>query len=327
MKESYGRFVVRKPGAPEVLEWIQEPLREIAANEVRIQNEAVGVDFIDTMIRSGQVPATLPTGIGYAGVGIVKATGADASGFANGDRVAYMYFVPGSYAEQRYVPVDRVFKLPNQSMAPDVAAGALFRGLTAWYLATRLHQFKPGDTALVHAAAGGVGLLLVQWLLSLGVQVVGTVATPEKAEILRQYGCKHAVVLPSEDFVAKVKEVSGDAGAAVVYDSVGEATFAGSLDSARKFGLIVSFGWPSGDPDLSLMTLRAKGSLFITRPTVTHYTGDSADFLEGARALFDLVGKGTLRVRVDDAYPLAKAAQAHSDIAARKTTGSVVLVA
>ena len=316
---------MRQPGPPEAMEWIQEPLREPEPNEVRIRNEAIGVDFIDTMIRSGDLPSTLPTGIGFAGCGVIEAVGSSVAGLARGDRVSYMYFVPGSYAEQRYVPADRVFKLPDQSMAPEVAAGALFRGLTAWYLATQLRVLNAGDTALVHAAAGGVGLLLVQWLLSLGVQVVGTVSTPEKAEVLKQFGCKHPVVIPSEDFIAKVKEVSGGLGAAVVYDSVGASTFAGSLDSARKFGLVVSFGWPSGDPEVSLMSLRAKGSLFITRPTVTHYTAEAADFQAGAKALFKMVEDGTLRIRVDDIYPLTEAPRAHIDLAAGKTTGSVVL--
>lgn len=327
MNKSYGKFVVNRVGAPDVLEWAQDEVREPTAKEVRIRNEAVGVDFIDTMIRSGQLAAQLPTGIGFAAVGIVEDFGNDVQDLAKGDRVAYMYFVGGSYAEQRYVPADRVFKLPDQSLSPVIAAGALFRGLTAWYLSTQLKELKPGDTALVHAAAGGVGLILVQWLSLLGVKVVGTVDNKEKIATLTEYGCPHPVVLSEQDFVAKVKEVSDGKGAAVVYESIGAATMERSLDSARRFGLIVSYGWPSGDTEIPLMTLRNKGSLFITRPTVTHYTAEASDFQRGASELFRLVKEGKLRIHVEHTYTLADAAKAHADIAAGKTVGSVVLMA
>lgn len=327
MKDTYGRFVVNQVGGPEVLEWVQDELREPAANEVRVRNEAIGVDFIDSMIRSGQLPAQLPTGVGFAAVGIIEELGSEIRGLTKGDRVAYMYFVGGSYAEQRYVPFDRVFKLPDQALSPVIAAGALFRGLTAWYLATELRQFQAGDTALVHAAAGGVGLILVQWLALLGVKVVGTVAENAKVPTLVEYGCDVPVVLSEEDFVSKVKEVSGGKGATVVYESIGAETFEKSLDAARRFGLIVSYGWPSGDPDISLMTLRNKGSLFITRPTVTHYTAETADFQRGASELFRLIKDGKLRIHAEHTYRLRDAAKAHADMTAGRTVGSVVLVA
>lgn len=326
MSSTYGRYVVDQQGPPEVMRWSQEPVRHAGADEIRVRHEAVGVDFIDTQIRGGQMPATLPTGLGFAGVGIAEEVGANVRHVKKGDRVAYLYFVAGSYAEERVVPAERVVSLPDQSLAPELAAGALFRGLTAWYLTHRLREIKRGDVVLVHAAAGGVGLILTQWLQHLGATVVGTVGTREKAEALREFGCPHAVVIPAEDFVAKVREVSGGQGAAIVYESIGKATFEGSLDSARRFGLIVSFGWPSGDPDISLMTLRAKGSLMITRPTVTHYTAEAEDFRAGAQALFGLVQQGHLRIKVGNTYAMRDAATAHADLVARRTLGSVVLV-
>ncbi|WP_454743567.1 quinone oxidoreductase family protein [Cupriavidus necator] len=327
MSQTYGRIVVEATGAPEVMKWVEEPVPQPGPSEIRVRNEAIGVDYIDTQIRAGQLPATLPTGLGFAGVGTVESVGNEVSHVSPGDRVAYMYFSPGSYAEQRVVPADRVVKLPDQSIPADIAAGALFRGLTAWYLANRLRPIGKGDVALVHAAAGGVGLILTQWLAHLGVIVVGTVDSEEKVAALREYGCPHPVLMPQEDFVAKVKEVSGGRGAAIVYESIGVATFDRSLDCARRFGLVASYGWPSGDPgEVSLMTLRTKGSLFVTRPTVTQYTAEAEDFQAGAAALFKLVKDGTIRIKVGNSYPLREAAKAHTDIVAGRTLGSVVLI-
>ena len=321
-----GRYIVEHPGAPDAMRWVQEPVRPPGRGEIRVRHEAIGVDFIDTQIRAGQLPAALPTGLGFAAVGVAEALGPDVTHVRRGERVAYIHFVAGSYAQERVVPADRVIALPDQALAPELAAGALFRGLTAWYLSTRLREVKKGDVALVHAAAGGVGLLLTQWLQHLGATVVGTVGSVDKAQVLCDYGCAHPVVIPAEDFVARVKEVSAGRGADVVYDCIGKDTFAGSLDSARRFGLVVSFGWPSGDPDLSLMTLRNKGSLFVTRPTVSHYTAEAADFRTGALALFRLVREGVLRIKVGNSYPLREAARAHADLAAGRTVGSVVLL-
>lgn len=327
MSETYGRIVVEKTGDPEVMQWVQEPVQHAGPNEVRVRHEAIGVDYIDTQIRGGLLPATLPTGLGFAGVGIAEEVGDGVNHVKRGDRVAYMYFVAGSYGEERVVPADRVVRLPDQTLAPDIAAGALFRGLTAWYLANRLRPIGKGDTALVHAAAGGVGLILTQWLAHLGATVVGTVDTEEKAAALRDFGCAHPVIIPAEDFVAKVKEVTGGRGAAIVYEAIGIATFERSLDCARRFGLIASYGWASGDPgSVSLMTLRNKGSLFITRPTVTQYTAEAEDFQAGAAALFGLIKQGTLRIKVGNSYPLREAARAHADLVAGKTLGSVVLL-
>ncbi len=327
MSETFGHIVVEKTGGPEVMQWVTSPVVSPAAGEVRIRHEAIGVDYIDTQIRSGLLPANLPTGLGFAGVGIAQDIGVGVEHLKKGDRVAYMYFTAGSYAQERIVPAERVIRLPDQSLSPELAAGALFRGLTAWYLSTRLRPIGRGDVALVHAAAGGVGLILVQWLKHLGVTVVGTVDSEEKAQALRKFGCPHQVILPHGDFVAKVKEVSSGKGAAIVYDAIGVETFARSLDCARRFGLVASYGWPSGDPgNVSLMDLRAKGSLFVTRPTVTQYTAESEDFREGAAALFALVKSGVLRIKVGNSYPLRDAARAHADIVAGRTLGSVVLI-
>lgn len=323
----YGRIVVEATGAPEVMRWVEEESHAPAPGEVRVRHEAIGVDYIDTQIRAGLLPASLPTGLGFAAAGTAVAVGAGVDHIAVGDRVAYIYFTAGSYSEERIVPAERVIVLPDQTLAADLAAGALFRGLTAWYLATRLRPIGQGDTALVHAAAGGVGLILSQWLKHLGVTVIGTVDTEEKAAVAREYGCQHTVVLSREDFVAKVKAVSGGVGAAIVYESIGQETWERSLDCARRFGLVASYGWPSGDPgDVSLMTLRAKGSLFVTRPTVTQYTADAADFRMGAAALFQRIKDGAIRIKVGNSYPLREAHRAHADIVAGRTVGSVVLI-
>ncbi|MFG1442751.1 quinone oxidoreductase [Xanthobacter agilis] len=323
---TYKRMIVEKTGAPEAMHLVDVPVVSPGLGEVRIRHEAIGVDFIDTQIRGGLLPATLPTGLGFAGVGIAVEVGPGVDHVNVGERVAYMYFVAGSYAEERIVPADRVVVLPDQTMAPDLAAGALFRGLTAWYLATRLRRTEPGDVVLVHAAAGGVGLILVQWLAHLGATVVGTVDSPEKAAVASEYGCHHVVAIPGGDFAAEVRAVSGGKGAQIVFDCIGSATIEGSLDSAARFGLIVSFGWPSGDPDVPLMTLRNKGSLFVTRPTVTQYTADADDLKHGVDALFGLIAEGALRIRVGHTYALADAAKAHADLSAGRTTGSLVLV-
>lgn len=326
MTDTYGRYVVDKPGAPDAMRWVREPVRQPGPDEVRVRHEAIGVDFIDTQIRSGQMSVPLPTGLGFAAVGIAEAVGPGVTHITKGERVAYMYFSAGSYGEERVVPAERVVSLPDQTLPADLAAGALFRGLTAWYLTQRLRQVQAGDVVLVHAAAGGVGLILTQWLQHLGAVVVGTVGSDEKAGVVREHGGEHVVVIPREDFVGKVREVSGGQGAAIVYDSIGAATFEGSIDSARRFGLVVSYGWPSGDPPIALMTLRAKGSLFVTRPTVTHYTADTADLRTGVDALFGLVDAGQLRIKVGHSYPLRDAAKAHADLIARRTTGSLVLI-
>ncbi|WP_118185439.1 quinone oxidoreductase family protein [Paraburkholderia phosphatilytica] len=327
MSESFKRVVVEATGGPEAMRLADEPVRHAGGNEVRVRNEAIGVDFIDTQIRGGLLPATLPTGIGFAAVGVAEEVGDGVHHVSRGDRVAYLYFVPGSYAQERIVPAERVIRLPDPEMPADIAAGALFRGLTAWYLATRLRTIGKGDSALVHAAAGGVGLILIQWLAHLGVEVIGTASTAEKVALLREFGCPHPVLIPDEDFVEVVKGATDGQGVSVVYESIGVKTFDRSLQCAKRFGLVASYGWPSGDPgSISLMSLRNQGSLFVTRPTVSQYTADANDFRTGVEALFDLVGQGKLKIKVGNTYALHDAAQAHADLAAGKTQGSVVLI-
>ena len=221
---------------------------------------------------------------------------------------------------------ERVFKLPDQNLDSATAAGALFRGLTAWYLATRLKDIKAGDWVLVHAAAGGVGLILTQWLSHLGANVIGTCVGDEKAHILKEYGYAHPINIEKLDFLEETKRLTDGKGVSVVYESIGKDTFEKSLDCVQRFGLVASLGWASGDvPPIDLAYLRNKGSLFITRPTISHYVAEAADFQHGAGELFDLVKKGALRIRIDNAYPLKEAATAHQDLAARKTSGSVIL--
>jgi NADPH:quinone reductase len=325
MPQTYGRFVVRQPGGVDALEWVEETLPEPGPSEISIRQEAVSVDFIDTQLRAGRMPADLPTGIGFSAAGRVVAVGSGVDGIAEGDRVAYSWAVPGAYAEMRNVPSERVIRLPDQTMPAATAAGALFRGLTAWYLATRLRPIEPGDAVLVHAAAGGVGQILTQWLKHLGAVVIATVGSPAKAEALRGRGPDH-VLLQSDDFVTAVQEITGGKGCAIVYDSVGKDTFDRSLQAAARFGLVVSFGWASGDPGtVSLPDLRNRGSLFVTRPTISHYTAEAGDFRAGADALFRLVTEGAIRIETGSTYPLREAARAHDDLVGRRTTGSVVL--
>ena len=326
MTEMTGGFIVERTGGPEALKWVEAEIAPPAAGDVRIRHQAVGVDFIDTQIRAGIMPMALPTRLGFGAAGIVEALGGPAPGLAVGDRVAYTALTPGTYAESRNVPAERVFRLPDQSLPAELAAGALFRGLTAWYLANRLRALGPGAVALVHAAAGGVGHILVQWLAHLGVTVIATVGSRQKLAALDGTGCAHAIALDEGDFVETVKRITGGTGCAVVYDSIGKATFERTLDCAARFGLVVSYGWASGDVDpVALVTLRNKGSLFVTRPTVSHYTAAAADFQAGAAALFGLIGQGRLKIKVGHTYPLRDAARAHADLAAGRTTGSIVL--
>lgn len=327
MKNTVGKLIVEKVGGPEVMQWIQEELPEPSFNEALVRHEAIGVDFIDTQLRSGTMPASLPTGLGFAAVGVLEKIGETVEGLRPGDRVAYIYSVPGAYAEARNVPAERLFKLPDQDMSPEEAAGALFRGITSWYLATRLRDVRPGDYVLVHAAAGGVGLILTQWLTQLGAIVIGTTGGANKVQVLRDYGCLHPIDMDSQDFSEEVKRITNDQGVAIVYDSIGKTTFDRSLRCLQRFGLMVSYGWVSGDVDpIALSALRNLGSLFITRPTVSHYTADPADFKQGAAALYGMMANGHIKIKTDHRYPLRNAAQAHCDLAAKKTTGSVILI-
>jgi len=326
MSATAKRIVVEQAGPPEAMRLVEEPVPSPAAGEVFIRQQAIGVDFIDTQLRSGLLPAPLPTGLGFSAAGTVAALGEGVTGLAVGDRVAYHYPVAGAYAEARAVPAERVIRLPDQDMSAEAAAGALFRGLTAWYLATRMRPIAKGDTVLVHAAAGGVGLILIQWLAHLGAEVIATVGSADKRAAVKAHGITHCIALDEEDFVTRVQEITAGKGVSIVYECIGKETFERSLGCAARFGLVVSFGWPSGDVDpVKLADIRNRGSLFVTRPTIAHYVADPADLREGAGALFDLIAKGTIKVTVGQSYPLAEAARAHADLAGRRTSGSTIL--
>ncbi|HET6923281.1 MAG TPA: quinone oxidoreductase [Anaeromyxobacteraceae bacterium] len=313
-------------GGPEVLRLEEVAGGEPGEGQVRVRHAAIGVNFIDTYHRTGLYPLPLPSGLGVEGAGVVEAVGKGVAHVKEGDRVAYAGGAPGGYSQARVMAADRLVRLPD-GVADRQAAGAMLKGLTVQYLVRRAYPVKAGETVLVQAAAGGVGLIACQWLKALGATVIGTVGSDEKAGLARAHGCDHAIVYTREDFPARVKEITRGAGVPVVYDAVGKSTFQGSLDCLRPRGLMVSFGNASGPvPPVDLLQLSQKGSLFITRPTLAHYTA-TRDELEGAaRELFEVMRSGTVKVEVSATYPLAEAARAHRDLEGRKTTGSVVLL-
>ncbi|WP_421620746.1 quinone oxidoreductase family protein [Alkalilimnicola ehrlichii] len=317
---------IHETGGPDVLKWEPVEVGEPGPGEVRLRHTAVGLNYIDVYFRTGLYPPPgLPSGLGLEAAGVVEAVGDGVTEVAVGDRVAYASPPLGAYAEARLMPADRVVRLPD-AIDDRTAAGMMLQGLTAWYLLHRTYPVKAGDTLLIHAAAGGVGLLVCQWAKHLGATVIGTVGSDEKAELARAHGCDHPIVYTRERFPDRVREITAGEGVPVVYDSIGKDTFEDSLDSLRPLGLMVSFGNASGPvPPLDLQLLSAKGSLFITRPTVMTYTARREDLLAGAQALFDVVQKGVLKVAVNQSWPLAQAAEAHKALEARQTTGSTVL--
>lgn len=313
-------------GGPEVLRVEDVEVGVPGPGEARVRQRAIGINFIDTYHRSGLYKLPLPTGLGTEGAGVVDAVGPGVTHVKTGDRVAYAGGPPGGYAEVRLMPADRLVKLP-EGISDEQAAGMMLKGLTVWYLLHKTYAVRAGETVLWHAAAGGVGLIACQWLRALGVEVIGTVSTDDKAARARAHGCTHAVVYTREDFVTRVRALTGAEGVPVVYDSVGKATWAGSLDCLRPRGLMVSFGNASGAVGLiDPLVLSAKGALYLTRPTLAHYTATRADLEEGAGELFDVVLSGEVKIEVSATYPLSEAARAHRDLEGRTTTGSLVLV-
>lgn len=313
-------------GGPEVLRLEDVPVGDPGPGEARVRHAACGVNFIDTYHRTGLYKLPLPSGLGVEGAGVVEAVGPGVAHVKPGDRVAYSGGPPGGYSEQRVMAAERLVRLPAE--IPDVqAAGMMLKGLTVWYLVRKTYRVQPGETVLWHAAAGGVGLIACQWLRALGVKVIGTVGSDEKAKLAKAHGCDEAIVYTREDFVKRVRELTGGAGVPVVYDAVGKDTFAGSLDCLRPRGLMVTFGNASGPTGpIDPLVLSTKGSLFLTRPTLAHYTATRADIEEGTGELFDLVRSGKVKIEVSGRYPLADAARAHRDLESRRTTGSLVLV-
>jgi len=313
-------------GGPEVLRVEDVAAGEPGEGQARVRHTAIGVNFIDTYHRSGLYPLPLPSGLGSEAAGVVEAVGKGVAHIQAGDRVAYAGGPPGSYSEVRLMPADRLLKLPA-GISDQQAAAMMLKGMTVQYLIRRTYKVQAGETVLWHATAGGVGLIACQWLKALGVTVIGTVGSAEKAEIAKAHGCTHAIDYTREDFVQRVREITGGQRVPVVYDSVGKSTFAGSLDCLRPFGLLVSFGNASGAvPPFELGILAPKGSLYVTRPTLATYTATRSDLEATARDLFDVVLSGKVKVEVHRTYRLADAQQVHRDLEGRQTTGSVVMV-
>jgi NADPH2:quinone reductase len=313
-------------GGPEVLRWETVDLPAPAAGEATVRHHAVGLNYIDVYHRTGLYPLPLPSGIGLEGAGVVEAVGAGVTEVKVGDRVAYAGGPLGAYAEVRNIPSHRLLKLPD-SISFNTAAAMMLQGLTAAYLLRKTYRVQPGDAVLIHAAAGGVGLIACQWAKALGATVIGTVGSAAKAELAKAHGCDHVINYSTENFTQRVRDITGGEGVPVVYDGVGQDTFMGSLDSLRPLGMMVSYGNASGPvPPLDLILLSQKGSLFITRPTIMSYTAKRADLEALGAELFEVVASGKVRIEVNQTYPLAEAAQAHRDLEARKTTGSTILL-
>jgi len=315
-----------RTGGPEVLQWEEVGLGEPGPGEARVRHAAVGLNFIDTYHRSGLYPVPLPSGIGLEGAGTVEALGPGVTHLQVGDRVAYAGGPLGAYSEARLIPADRLIRLPD-SLSFETGAAMMLQGLTAAYLLRRTYRVQKGDTVLIHAAAGGVGLIACQWAKALGATVIGTVSTEAKAELARAHGCDHPILYIREDFARRVRDITGGEGVPVVYDGIGKDTFTGSLDSLRPLGTMVSFGNASGPVGLiDPLILSQKGSLFFTRPTLMHYTARRADLEALATELLGVVTSGQVKIEVNQRFPLQQAAAAHIALEGRQTTGSTVLL-
>lgn len=318
---------IHAPGGPEVLRWEEVELPSPGPGEVLLSQTAVGLNFIDIYHRTGLYPlGDLPATPGMEGAGVVEEVGEGVTHLLPGERVAYAGLPPGAYAEKRLIPAHRLVKLPD-GISDQQAAGMMLQGMTVQYLLRSTFHVKPGDTILFHAAAGGVGLIACQWAKHLGATVIGTVGSEEKAELARAHGCDFPLLYREEDWVERVREITDGEGVPVVYDSIGKDTFMKSLDCLRPLGILVSFGQASGPVDpFDPGILAAKGSLFLTRPTLMTYTANREDLVASAAELFNVVESGVVKIEVKQTYPLCDAAKAHEDLAARKTTGSTVLI-
>lgn len=315
-----------KTGGPEVLQFEDVALAAPTAHEVQLRHTAIGLNFIDTYQRSGLYPVPMPSGLGSEAAGVITALGTGVKGFKIGDRVAYGSGPLGAYSEARNFPAQHLVKLPK-SISDEIAAGMMLKGMTARYLIRATYKVKRGETILLHAAAGGVGLILSQWAKALGAKVIGIVGSDEKMAVARAHGCAHVINSATENVVARVRELTSGKGVPVVYDGVGQATLITSLDCLAPRGLLVSFGNASGPVSaLNLGWLASRGSLSVCRPTLGSYISTPADFKATAQVLIDIVKSGKVIIAVNQRYPLADAAQAHRDLAARKTTGATVLL-
>lgn len=315
-----------RTGGPEVLQWVEVDVPAPAEGEVRIRHQAVGLNFIDTYHRSGLYPVPLPSGIGQEAAGVIEAVGNGVDGFVVGDRVAYVGGALGAYSEVRNVAASSLVKLPD-ALSCEQGAAMMMQGLTAQYLLRRTYRVQPGDTILIHAAAGGVGLIVCQWAKALGARVIGTVSSEAKAELARAHGCDHTIITARESVSARVREITGGEGVPVVYDSIGKDTFMDSLACLRPLGTMVTFGNASGPvPPFDPGLLARMGSLFLTRPTLFHYIARREDLLAMAEELFAVVASGQVRLSINQRFPLKEAATAHRELEARRTTGSSVLL-
>ncbi len=317
---------VHETGGPETLRLEQVETGRPGPGEVLLRHRAVGVNYIDTYHRTGLYKLPLPITPGVEGAGEVIEVGPGVTDVKPGDRVAYISQAPGAYCEERIIAADRLVALPDE-IGFEQAAGMMLRGLTVQFLLRSAFRVEPGMTILIHAAAGGVGLIACQWAKHLGATVIGTVGSPEKADLARRHGCDHPILYREEDFVARVKEITGGKGVPVVYDGVGRDTFEGSLDCLRPRGFMILFGAASGPvPPFDLSRLAGKGSLYVTRPTVFTYMADRSDLLAAAAELFEVVRSGAVEIATSQRFPLKDAAEAHRALESRKTTGSTILL-
>jgi NADPH:quinone reductase len=313
-------------GGPEVLYLEDLPVGKPVPQEVQLRHTAIGVNYIDVYDRTGLYPVTLPSGLGREAAGVITALGRGVRGFRVGERVAYVHPSPGAYSEVRNVPAERLVKVPR-GVSDEQAAALMLKGLTAHFLIRRTFRVKRGDTLLVHAAAGGVGLILCQWARSLGAVVIGVVGSEAKAELARRHGCRHVLISGRDELVTRVKALTRGAGVAVVYDAVGKDTFMDSLDCLKRLGMMVTFGNASGPPPaISPFELTKRGSLFLTRPTLFNYIATREELDRGARELFAAVKARKVRIIIGQKYALSRAADAHRDLEGRRTTGSTVLI-
>jgi len=317
---------IYESGGPEVLRLEELDPGKPAAGEVQIRHTAIGVNYIDVYDRTGLYPVSLPSGLGREAAGVITALGRRVRGLRVGERVAYVFPSPGAYSDVRNVPAERVVRVPR-GISDEQAAALMLKGLTAHFLIRRTYKVARGDPILVHAAAGGVGLILCQWAKALGATVVGVVGSEAKAELAKKHGCKHVLISGRDELVPSVRKLTKGAGVAVVYDAVGKDTFVESLDCLRRLGMMVSFGNASGPPPaFSPLELSKRGSLFLTRPTLFNYIATRAELESAARELFAAVRAKKVRIVIGQKYPLSRAADAHRDLEGRRTTGSTVLL-
>ena len=320
-----GVYRMHQAGAPEVMQWEEEDIEAPTGKMVLIRHTAIGLNYIDTYHRSGLYPLPLPTRLGVEGAGVIEAVGDAVEHLQVGDRVAYAGGL-GAYAEANVMPEDRLVKLP-ESVSDEVVAASLLKGLTTCYLVTRTFPISADDTILVHAAAGGVGLILCQWARHIGATVIGTVGNQAKAALAEANGADHTILYQTEDVVARVKDITDGEGVNVSYDAVGKSTFQTSLDSLAPLGMFVSYGNASGNaPAVEPHDLQNRGSLFFTRPTLATYAADPKDLQDMATQLFGVIAEGVVAIHINQRYPLSELVQAHTDLEARATTGSTVII-